>query len=301
MKFNSIILCILYIYVPKIFAFSSFMQLKLRNPTQSKNGGGEQMYDRNQQAAEHIFLPFSHEMTFFEHQNPYVVYPTVQDEFKEKKKENEDSQKDHMIFHQGLDEQLKNSMKSLSQKIKFSQITSINNENNTFNFKLNPHIGSDNENSNKISEILKKSEALSQENEKSKSGKFLNYAGDEFNKTLNELEKNSNFTVGDQLSAYENIQNLKLSDDFLNKKLMTRDVSNLDSSKKTVEEKIRLNLINRNMEKNGYNGLQSMFAGNKMFTDYNNKTLYNGWIDPREITYFDKLYMEGYYDDIVGR
>jgi hypothetical protein len=313
MKFYSIILSFFFIYLPKHFALSSFLQTKLENPTQSQNGGGDQMYDRVQQAAEHIFLPFSHKMTFFEHQNPYAIYPTVQDELKAKKKANAKVDKDHSIYHKSLDNELYTAMKSVSNKIKYSNINTINKEEDTFQFKLNPEIGTENENDTKITEVLEKSRALAKENEQSKTGKLMDYAGTEYNKSLKQLEDNGNLTVGQQLSVYDLQKlNLNLSEEFLNQNVMIRETSKLDSSEKIIVEKdednikeLTLILNNRTKamenEENSYLGMQSVFPGNKQSIEFRNKTYYNGWIHPHEIPYFDKLYMDGYYDDILER
>lgn len=294
-------------YAAICLTYPSFLQTKLKNPTQSDNGGGDQMYDRVQQAAEHIFLPFPHKMTFFEHQNPYVIYPSIQDELKEKRKVNEQNENDHLIFQKSLDEELGNSMKLLSKKIAYSKITKINDENDNFKFKLNPHIGTDNKNDSMISNVLIQSEALSKANENAKTGKFMKYAAEEYNKTLKYLENNSQATVGDQLSNYD-LKNLNISENFLNQNIITQNISNLDTSEQIVKEdssheeidELKSILKNRTeaiKNNNGYNGLQTLFPENKKFTDFRNKTIYNGWIHPVEIPYFDKLYLDGYYQD----
>ena len=326
MKFNSIILSLFFIFLPKHFCFSSFLQTKLSNPTQSQNGGGDQMYDRIQQAAEHIFLPFPHKMAFFEHQNPYVIYPTIQDELKDKKKGNEKIDKEHDIYHKALDSELQKSMKALSSKIKYSNVNKINKEDDTFEFKLNPHIGTESENDTQISKVLEQSEALSKENADSKTGKLMAYAGKEYNKALKQVEDNGKLTVGEQLSAYDiGKLNLNLSEDFLNQNVMDRDTSKLDTSEQVTtttsedEEKTDTlanlqDLIEKRAPQNeemkpaekqavSYTGLQSMFPGNKNSNskDLKKKTVYNGWIKNNEIPYFDKLYMDGYYDDIMQK
>ena len=325
MQFYSIIFIIFSLYVPTYIAFPSFLQLKLQNPTQSQNGGGDQMYERNQQAAEHIFLPFSHKMSFFEHQNPYVVYPKVQDELKEKKKENEKNKKDHDIYQNSIKESLKNSMSDMSQKINTSKLNEIYEGEDIFKFKLNPQIGTKSENDSMISDILKQSEALSQENDNSKSGKVMSYAATELNKTLEHIEENSDLKVGDQLSVYENInkeeskptentneENMNLSKEFLNQNVMTEKVSELDTSENVPLEKEdnKLDLLKNIIENrtktmeneaNSYTGTQSLFVGNKIFTDFKNKTYYNGWINNPEVPYFDHLYLDGYYNDIIEK
>ena len=321
MKFNSIILSLFFIFLPKHFCITSFLQTKLSNPTQSQNGGGDQMYDRIQQAAEHIFLPFPHKMSFFEHQNPYAIYPTVQDELKEKKKENEKIDKEHEIYHKSLDSELQKSMKAVSSKIKYSNINKINKEEETFEFKLNPHIGSESENDIEISKVLEKSQAVSKENEGSKSGRLIQYAGTEYNKALKQLEDNGKLTVGEQLTSYGiDKLNLNLSEEFLNQNVMDRDTSKLDTSDQIAtvpsEEKEGDTLKNlesiietrtpkeeqmKPVENQGveYTGLQSMFPGNKNSNskDLKKKKVYNGWIYNKEIPGFDKLYMDGYYDE----
>lgn len=331
MKFFSFILCYILFELPKIYPDQSFLQTKLKNPTQSQNGGGEQMYDRTQQAAEHMFLPFPHKMTFFEHQNPYVIFPKVQDVLKKKKEENERDEKDHGIYQQAIDDEIKKTMSAVNQKIKNSQINEIYGESNsengkltpengdskigdskTFEFKLNPHITSEDKNDDNMRNIISESEKLSQENEDSKIGDTIKYGATEFNKTIEKLEKNNEMTVGDQISMY-NISGLNISQEVLNKNIMHHDSStemNVNERSEVDTEKEKLKNFEKMLdhrskvmenENQGYKGLQSMFPENKKFVDVKNKTYYDGWINNYEIPYFDDLYMKGYYDDILKK
>lgn len=312
MKFYKYFLFVFLIYLPNHRSDKSFLENALKNPTQSQNGGGNQMYDRPQQAAEHIFLPFPHKLSFFEHQNPYAIFPNAQDMLKNKKKQNEKDEKDHNIYQKSIDSELKSTMNLVNQNIKHSKVNEIYDEDKTFQFKLNPHITAESENDSYMKDIISNSEKTSQENENAKSNtKLLKYAGEEYNATISKFKNNNKIKVGDQLSVY-NISGLNLSQEFLNQNLMdvntniegdsSDSFSENDGDELKKMEKIlenRTKIIKNN--ENGYNGLQSLFPENKIYSENSNQTYYNGWIHPFEIPFFDKLYLEGYYEDVLKK
>lgn len=312
MKFYKYFLFVFLIYLPNHRSDKSFLENELKNPTQSQNGGGNQMYDRPQQAAEHIFLPFPHKLSFFEHQNPYAVFPKVQDILKNKKNQNEKDKKDHEIYQKSIDDELKGTMNLVNQNIKHSKLKEIYDEDKTFQFKLNPHITAESENDSNIKDIISKSEKTIQENENAKSNsKLLKYAGHEFNEAISKFKNNNKIKVGDQLSVY-NISGLNLSQEFLNQNLMDVNTNiegdssdnfseNNEGELKKMEKILENRTNNTKNNESGYNGLQSLFPENKVFSETSNKTYYNGWIHPFEIPLFDKLYLEGYYEDVLKK
>lgn len=297
---------LIFLIIPLIFA--------IKNPTQSQNGGANQMYERSQQAAEHYFLAFPHKMTDFEHQNPYIVSKKLSEELTEKKKEYEQEANNHEIFSMALDDELKEVINSQDNYKMFENIIN-NNKESQFDYKLNPKIGNTDSNDSYIDNILIQSEKIYKDNELKRGESYLKYAKRELDEVNERIKNKGNLTLSDVLSPIYNSYGLNINEipeNLLKKQVLSEDVSKISisesiESKKEENElkngKISIKDFLKNREANGkeFKGLHSLFPGGstKLKEKYKNGWSYNGWIHPHEIPYFDKLYIEGFFNNGV--
>lgn len=277
------------------FLLSLSLRSRLKNPTQSQNGGAEQQYERSQQATEHFFLAFPHRMENFEKQNPYVRH-NVKEELQERIKEYKDLNSEKNLFQDSLDSQMKKTVEKWSVHNGITSFQNPSSASNEFSFKLNPHINIPH--SSNVSQILNHAKNVISANEEKRQGKLFDYVQREINQTEKAIREKGHFTLKDLVEPFSTGFNMSFSHLNLSENVIGRDAMTLDLSDHSEETRVKTidELVNEKLKKK-YSIHSLNPDGVGYLVDKSNKTYYNGWIRPHELPYYDNLYISGYYKD----